>query len=59
MSVKIVFAPGDGRLLGAQIIGYEGDVGAAQVGHHHHVRGIGTDGEDAHDHGHHHHHHED
>jgi sirohydrochlorin cobaltochelatase len=42
-----------------QIIGYEGDVGAAQVGHHHHVRGIGTDGEDAHDHGHHHHHHED
>ena len=35
-----------------QIIGYEGDVGAAQVGHHHHVRGIGTDG-------HHHHHQED
>ena len=34
-----------------QIIGYEADVGAAQVGHHHHVRGIGTDG--------HHHHHED
>ena len=44
-----------------QIIGYEGDVGAAQVGHHHHVRGIGTDGHDAHDHGvhGHHHHHED
>ena len=45
-----------------QIIGYEGDVGAAQVGHHHHVRGIGTDGHDAHDHGvhgHHHHHHDD
>ena len=44
-----------------QIIGYEGDVGAAQVGHNHHVRGIGTDGHDAHDHGvhGHHHHHED
>ena len=44
-----------------QIIGYEGDVGAAQVGHHHHVRGVGTDGHDAHDHGvhGHHHHHED
>jgi len=46
-----------------QIIGYEGDIGAPQVGHHHHVRGIGTDGHDAkdhglhgHDHGHHHHH---
>jgi len=25
-----------------QIIGYEGDAGAAQEGHHHHVRGIGT-----------------
>jgi sirohydrochlorin cobaltochelatase len=36
-----------------QIIGYEGDVGQAQVGHHHHVRGIGTDGEEAYDHGHH------
>jgi len=35
-----------------QIVGYEGDVGAPQVGHHHHVRGIGVD-----DHGHHHHHH--
>jgi sirohydrochlorin cobaltochelatase len=45
-----------------QIIGYEGDVGAAQVGHHHHVRGVGTDGHGAHDHGvhdHGHHHHED
>lgn len=48
-----------------QIIGFEGDLGAPQVGHHHHVRGIGTDGHDAHDHGvvhgHHqpHHHHED
>ena len=38
-----------------QIIGYEGDVGQPQVGHHHHVRGIGTDGD--HDHGHHHHDH--
>ena len=45
-----------------QIIGYEGDQGAPQVGHHHHVRGIGTDGPGAHDqahdhgvHGHHHH----
>src|SRR5262249_4121233 len=36
-----------------QIVGYEADVGATQVGHHLHVRGIGTDG----DHGHHHHHH--
>ena len=26
-----------------QIIGYEKDKGAAQVGHHHHVEGIGTD----------------
>lgn len=25
-----------------QIIGYENDAGAAQAGHHHHVRGIGT-----------------
>ncbi len=40
-----------------QIIGYEGDQGAPQVGHHHHVRGIGTDGHHAHDHGHHHHDH--
>ncbi|WP_135080331.1 sirohydrochlorin chelatase [Terasakiella sp. SH-1] len=46
-----------------QIIGYEGEVGTAQVGHHHHVMGIGTDGEHGHhhhhghDHGHHHHHH--
>jgi len=45
-----------------QIIGYEGDVGAPQVGHHHHVQGIGTDGHGAHDHGVHvgsHHHHRD
>ncbi len=43
-----------------QIIGYEGDVGTAQVGHHHHVQGVGTDGHGASDHGvhhgHHHHH---
>ena len=32
-----------------QIIGYEGDAGAAQAGHHHHVRGVGLD----------HHHHPD
>ena len=41
-----------------QIIGYESDVGVPQVGHHHHVQGIGTD--DDHHHGHHHghdHHH--
>ncbi|MGB0695002.1 MAG: sirohydrochlorin chelatase [Rhodospirillaceae bacterium] len=35
-----------------QIIGYEGDVGAIQAGHHHHVRGVGTD--EDHHHGHHH-----
>ena len=28
-----------------QIIGYEGDAGAPQTAHHHHVRGIGTDGD--------------
>ena len=27
----------------AQIVGYEDEVGAPQAGHHHHVRGIGTD----------------
>lgn len=37
-----------------QIIGYEGDVGTPQVGHHHHVSGIGTDGHGADDHGVHH-----
>jgi sirohydrochlorin cobaltochelatase len=40
--------------------GFEQAVGQPQVGHHHHVRGIGQDG-DSHDHehqhGHHHHHH--
>ena len=44
-----------------QIIGYENAVGVPQVGHHHHVQGIGTDGHGAADHGvhhgHHHHHH--
>lgn len=39
-----------------QIIGYEHDHGAAQVGHHHHVEGIGTDGDHAHHHHHGHHH---
>jgi sirohydrochlorin cobaltochelatase len=34
-----------------QIIGYEDDAGAPQAGHHHHVRGIGTDAD-----GHPHHH---
>lgn len=45
-----------------QIIGHEHDVGAAQVGHHHHVQGAGVEDnpEDHgvhHGHGHHHHHH--
>ncbi|GAB6052648.1 sirohydrochlorin chelatase [Magnetospira thiophila] len=46
-----------------QIIGREAEVGMPQAGHHHHVRGIGTDDEahdhahdHAHGHGHHHHH---
>jgi len=46
-----------------QIIGHEHDQGAAQVGHHHHVQGVGTE-DNAQDHGvhhghglHHHHHH--
>jgi sirohydrochlorin cobaltochelatase len=47
-----------------RIVGYEADQGAPQVGHHHHVRGVGTDGSGAadrgvhhghHRHGHHHH----
>jgi len=33
-----------------QALGYEGAVGAVQTGHHHHVRGIGTD-DHPHDHG--------
>ncbi|HZT89159.1 MAG TPA: sirohydrochlorin chelatase [Stellaceae bacterium] len=37
----------------AQIVGYEAEVGAAQAGHHHHVRGIGVDNHhDGHHHGH-------
>lgn len=41
-----------------QIVGYADEVGAPQAGHHHHVRGIGTDGEHHHhDHGNGHHHH--
>jgi sirohydrochlorin cobaltochelatase len=42
-----------------QIVGYGGELGAPQAGHHHHVRGIGTNGADhghAHGDGHHHHH---
>jgi sirohydrochlorin cobaltochelatase len=44
-----------------QIVGFEADRGAPQVGHHYHVRGIGTDADHHHDHGHdhahgHHHH---
>jgi sirohydrochlorin cobaltochelatase len=52
-----------------QILGYEADQGAPQVGHHYRVRGIGTDADHhhglgharhhhghAHGHGHHHHH---
>jgi sirohydrochlorin cobaltochelatase len=46
-----------------QIVGYGDEVGAVQAGHHHHVRGIGIDGEHHHPHDgeaqkdHHHHHH--
>ena len=39
----------------AQVIGYEDEVGAPQAGHHHHVRGIGTELDHhhhAHDHDH-------
>ncbi len=35
-----------------RMIGYEGEVGAVQAGHHHHVRGIGTDADHAHPHSH-------
>lgn len=35
-----------------QIIGYESSVGAAQAGHHHHVRGVGTDSDHHGHHGH-------
>jgi sirohydrochlorin cobaltochelatase len=37
-----------------QVLGYEADQGAPQIGHHYHVRGIGSDG-DQHGHSHHHH----
>ncbi len=44
-----------------RIVGYEAEQGAPQVGHHHHARGVGTDGSGATDrgvhHGHHHRHH--
>lgn len=36
--------------------GFEAAVGQPQVGHHHHVRGIGQDHDHAHGHHHHHHH---
>ncbi len=39
-----------------QVIGYEADQGAAQAGHHLHVRGIGVDGHHDHGPGHDHHH---
>jgi sirohydrochlorin cobaltochelatase len=40
-----------------QLPGFAAAVGQPQVGHHHHVRGIGQDGHDhGHEHGHHHHH---
>ena len=39
-----------------QVVGFEASVGAVQAGHHHHVRGIGTDADHHHDHGHHHDH---
>lgn len=42
-----------------RIIGYEGDIGAPQAGHHHHVRGIGVVGSgDGHAHSHDHFHHD-
>ncbi len=41
----------------AQVIGYEGDAGATQRGHHHHVVGIGTDADHSHHHHPHDHHH--
>jgi sirohydrochlorin cobaltochelatase len=37
-----------------QVLGYEDDQGAPQVGHHFHVRGIGTAGDHGHSHDHHH-----
>ena len=35
-----------------RMVGYDDAVGAPQVGHHHHVRGIGVDGDHAHPHEH-------
>jgi sirohydrochlorin cobaltochelatase len=40
-----------------QVVGYESEVGTPQAGHHHHVRGIGTDADHHHHHDHAHHHH--
>jgi len=40
-----------------QLIGHEDAVGAPQVGHHHHVEGIGTEADHDHPHTHHHHRH--
>lgn len=45
----------------AQVLGFEAEVGLAQQSHHHHVEGIGTDGDHQNGHrhevnGHHHHH---
>lgn len=42
-----------------QVIGYEAEVGTPQAGHHHHVRGIGTDADHHHHHDHDGHHHHD
>jgi sirohydrochlorin cobaltochelatase len=42
-----------------QLPGFEQAVGLPQVGHHHHVRGIGQNGGHHHDHDHDHHHHHD
>ena len=47
-----------------QVIGFEAEIGLPQAGHHHHVEGVGTDGDhvhDGHNHDHHHdrHHHDD
>jgi sirohydrochlorin cobaltochelatase len=43
-----------------QVLGFEAEVGAPQLSHHHHVEGIGTDADHAHGaHHHHHHHHHD
>ncbi len=41
-----------------QILGFEGDQGAPQAGHHYHVRGIGSDGDHPHSHSHHEHGHD-